>query len=198
MAAPTRTPSKTVEGTIVFTDIVGFTDFTATRGDAEALQLLAAQDRVVQAALPDGARVVKEIGDGLLLWFPDPVTALGSAFELHRGFEAESAATGLPLWIRVGMHHGTALQRGDDVIGHDVNVAARIVDVAAPGEVLVSDAVHARVDPGRCSRVLHGARTGRDEGHPPTHPALARHRLLTSSDRRPSRATAECCRRLRR
>jgi adenylate cyclase len=46
------------------------------------------------------------------------------------------------------MHHGRALRRGDDVIGHDVNVAARIVDVAAPGEVLVSDAVHARVDPG--------------------------------------------------
>jgi class 3 adenylate cyclase len=45
------------------------------------------------------------------------------------------------------MHHGSALQRGADVIGHDVNVAARIVDVAAPGEVLVSDAVHAGVDP---------------------------------------------------
>jgi adenylate cyclase len=147
MAASTRTPAKTVEGTIVFTDIVGFTDFTATRGDAEALQLLAAQDRVVQAALPEGARIVKEIGDGLLLWFPDPVTALCSAFELHRGFEAESAATGLPLWIRVGMHHGKALRRGEDVIGHDVNVAARIVDVAAPGEVLVSDAVQTRVDP---------------------------------------------------
>ena len=46
------------------------------------------------------------------------------------------------------MHHGTALQRGADVIGHDVNVASRIADVAAPGEVLVSDAVRAVVDPG--------------------------------------------------
>ena len=73
---------------------------------------------------------------------------LHSAFALHRGFEEESSATGLPLWIRVGMHHGTALQRGADVIGHDVNVASRIVDVAAPGEVLVSDAVRAEVDPG--------------------------------------------------
>jgi class 3 adenylate cyclase len=45
------------------------------------------------------------------------------------------------------MHHGRALQRGADVIGHDVNVAARIVDVAAPGEVLVSDAVQAGVNP---------------------------------------------------
>ena len=167
----------------MFTDIVGFTEFTATRGDAEALQLLAIQDRLVQAALPDGARIVKELGDGLLLWFPEPVGALHSAFELHRGFEAESEATGLPLWIRVGMHHGQALQRGDDVIGHDVNVASRIVDVAAPGEVLVSDAVHAGVDPERCSRLLHRARTRRDEGNPGAHPALARDRLLTSGDR---------------
>ena len=39
------------------------------------------------------------------------------------------------------MHHGHALPRGADLVGNDVNVAARIVDVAAPGEVLVSDAV---------------------------------------------------------
>lgn len=145
--APTRAPVTPVEGTVVFTDIVGFTDFTATRGDAEALQLLATQDRLVQSALPDGARIVKELGDGLMLWFPDPEAALRSAFALHSGFEAESWATGLPLWIRIGMHHGTALQRGADIIGHDVNVASRIVDVAAPGEVLVSDAVRAAVDP---------------------------------------------------
>lgn len=146
MVAATRRQSKPVEGTIVFTDIVGFTEFTATRGDAEALRLLATQDRLVQSALPEGARIVKELGDGLLMWFPDPAGALHSAFALHRGFEAESSSTGLPLWIRVGMHHGKALQRGADVIGHDVNVAARIVDVAAPGEVLVSDAVHAGVE----------------------------------------------------
>lgn len=131
----------------MFTDIVGFTEFTATRGDAEALQLLATQDRLVRSALPDAARVVKELGDGLLLWFPEPVAALHSAFALHRGFDAESSSSGLPLLIRVGMHHGTALPRGADVVGHDVNLAARIVDVAAPGEVLVSDTVRAGVGP---------------------------------------------------
>jgi adenylate cyclase len=136
-----------VEGTIVFTDIVGFTEFTASRGDDEALSLLATQDRLVDAALPDEARVVKELGDGLLLWFADPVTALHSAFALQSGFDEESSARGIPLWIRIGMHHGTALRRGDDLVGHDVNVAARIVDVAAPGEVLTSESVRATVDP---------------------------------------------------
>ena len=147
MAAPApRTPEGGVEGTIVFTDLVGFTEFTASRGDAEALQLLAVQDRVVRAELPTSARVVKELGDGLFLWFPQPGAALRCSFTLHRRLEEESATTGLPLWIRVGMHHGRALRRGDDLVGHDVNVAARIVDVAAPGEVLVSDTVRGEVE----------------------------------------------------
>jgi adenylate cyclase len=146
MAAPARPPGNGVEGTIVFTDLVGFTEFTSARGDAEALQLLATQDRIVRAELPDGARVVKEIGDGLFLWFAHPVAALECSLALHRRFDEESAATGLPLWIRVGIHHGRALPRGADLVGNDVNIAARIVDVAAPGEVLVSDTVRAGVD----------------------------------------------------
>jgi adenylate cyclase len=143
---PSGAAAGEVEGTIVFTDLVGFTEFTATRGDAEALQLLTAQERLVRSELPDAARVVKELGDGLFLWFPQPAAALHCSFTLHRRFDEESTATGLPLWIRVGMHHGRALRRGADLVGHDVNVAARIVDVAAPGEVLVSDTVRAGVD----------------------------------------------------
>jgi adenylate cyclase len=143
MAAPT---ANSVEGTIVFTDLVGFTEFTSARGDAEALELLAAQDRIVRAELPESARVVKEIGDGLFLWFPQPGGAVQCSLALHRRFDEESAVSGLPLWIRVGMHHGRALPRGDDLVGNDVNIASRIVDVAAPGEVLVSDTVRAEVD----------------------------------------------------
>jgi adenylate cyclase len=147
MAAPARPSADVVEGTIVFTDLVGFTEFTATRGDVEALQLLATQDRLVRAVLPGSARIVKELGDGLFLWFPEPEGALRCALDLRRVLEEESATTGLPLWIRVGMHHGHALQRGADLVGNDVNVASRIADVAAPGEVLVSDAVRSGVSP---------------------------------------------------
>jgi adenylate cyclase len=146
MAAAPKPVGDGVEGTIVFTDLVGFTEFTSARGDAEALLLLATQDRLVRAELPDAARLIKEIGDGLFLWFPGPLAALQCSLALHRRFDEESSATGLPLWIRVGMHHGRALPRGDDLVGNDVNIASRIVDVAAPGEVLVSDSVRSGVD----------------------------------------------------
>jgi class 3 adenylate cyclase len=53
----------------------------------------------------------------------------------------------MPLWIRVGMHAGVVRERGRDLVGHDVNVAARIVDVAGAGEVLVSDAVRRDAQP---------------------------------------------------
>ena len=135
-----------VEGTIAFTDIVGFTEFTATRGDTEALELLAVQERLARSVLPESARVVKELGDGLLLWFPETAPALRSALDLHRRFESESMAGGLPMWMRTGMHYGRALTRGRDLVGHDVNLTARIADVAGPGEVLVSDSVRVGVD----------------------------------------------------
>ena len=137
--------SEAPSGAVVFTDIVGFTEFTAEHGDHEALALLDRQERVVRETLPTGARVVKDLGDGLMLWFPEPVSALGACLALSERFEDE-AASDVPLWVRVGMHWGCPTRRGDDLVGHDVNLAARIVDVAGPGEVLVSEPVRELVD----------------------------------------------------
>jgi len=141
------TSTDVVTGVIVFTDLVGFTEFTALSGDDAALELLAAQSRLVDEVLPADARVVKELGDGLLLYFRDPAEAVLAGLDLQRTFEAESESTGMPLWIRVGMHAGVVRERGRDLVGHDVNVAARIVDVAGAGEVLVSDAVRRDAQP---------------------------------------------------
>ena len=142
----TTTVQQVVEGTVMFTDLVGFTEFTAVRGDAEAVELLARQEQLVVAALPSGARLVKELGDGLLLWFPDATSALRTALDLLPRFDAHSDVTGLPLWVRIGLHWGHQTVRRRDFVGHDVNVAARIVDVAGPGEVLLSEATRAELD----------------------------------------------------
>lgn len=128
-----------VTGTTAFTDIVGFTEFTAEEGDDRAYEVLGVQARVVERVLPEGSRLVKELGDGLMLWFPDASTAVHAALDLQLALVADAAtAEGFPLWVRIGMHAGSQRCRGEDLIGHDVNVAARVVDLAAPGEVLLS------------------------------------------------------------
>jgi adenylate cyclase len=126
------------EGAVAFTDIVGFTEYTATAGDEQALALLDTQAGIVSDRLPDGARVVKELGDGLMLWFPDAPPALDACLDIRDEFE-RAASDGAPLWVRMGMHWGCPTPRGDDLIGNDVNLAARIVDVAGPGELLISE-----------------------------------------------------------
>ena len=136
----TSAPPSVVSGAVLFTDLVGFTEFTAVQGDRGAVELLGRQEEIVDAAMPDGARLVKELGDGLLLWFPDADSALATALDLQAGFEAAADESGLPLWVRMGLHWGRQTRRRDDLVGHDVNLAARIVDVAGPGEVLLSDA----------------------------------------------------------
>lgn len=144
MIAPAPASPDTIEGAVLFTDIVGFTEFTALRGDSEALALLGHQEEIVTAALPEGARIVKELGDGLLLWFPDACTALETAIALQERFESESA-DGPPLWVRMGLHWGQQTRRRDDIVGHDVNVASRIVNHSGPGEVLLSAETVARI-----------------------------------------------------
>jgi class 3 adenylate cyclase len=135
-----------VAGAVVFTDIVGFTEFTEACGDEEAVALLGRQERLVRSALPDGSRVVKDLGDGLLLWFDDAAEAVGTCLDLQERFESDPADALSPLWVRIGLHWGSPVPRGDDLVGHDVNVAARIVDVAGPGEVLVSDAARTKAE----------------------------------------------------
>jgi len=141
MSAPAATAIEVLTGAVAFTDICGFTEFTAVRGDADAVRLLAAQDDVVRSRLPDGARIVKSTGDGLLLWFPDGLSALTSALAFQDGFAIEEAGSELPLWVRIGVHWGAQTRRGDDLIGHDVNIAARVVDIAGPSEVVVTEAL---------------------------------------------------------
>jgi len=149
-------------GAIVFTDIVGFTALTDAHGDDVALVLLERQEQMVRAALPASARVVKELGDGLLLWFEDPFEAVDTCLRLQRDFDAVNAAADatdadgnvpdgdasagdVPLWVRMGAHWGCPRRRGDDIVGRDVNLAARIVDLAGPGEVLCSEVTAAAI-----------------------------------------------------
>ena len=81
---------------------------------------------------------MKELGDGLILWFPDPCVAIEPCLVLLDEYEEVSDESLIPLWVRMGEHWGAQTVRRDDLIGHDVNLASRISDLADAGELMVS------------------------------------------------------------
>lgn len=128
------------EVTVVFTDLEGFTPFTAEHGDAAAIALLDAHHRTVGPVVRGrGGRIVKRLGDGLMLTFPEPEAAVLAALEL-----VDVAPE--PLRLRAGLHRGEAVVTRDDVLGHIVNVAARVTETGSGGEVVVTEAVQAATD----------------------------------------------------
>jgi len=134
-----------VEGVVGFSDIVGFTEFTAEQGDERALRVLDTNQSITSQNLGPKDRIVKELGDGLLLWFEDPCAALAAAVAMQDDLAKAAAESGAPLWVRIGLHWGCPTERGDDLIGHDVNLASRVSDQAGPGEILITEALANRV-----------------------------------------------------
>ena len=127
--------------TVMFTDLEGFTRFTASEGDEVAAQLIVEQQKVMGPVVRSrGGRIVKHLGDGLMLTFPAPEAALLAALELVELIDE-------PLRLRAGLHLGEAVVTRDDVVGHVVNVAARITEVAKGSEVVASVDVREAVAP---------------------------------------------------
>jgi class 3 adenylate cyclase len=122
-----------VDLAIAFTDLADFTAFTEAEGDDAASRLLIAHHCESAAIVRGrGGRVVRWLGDGLMLAFPSPEAAVLACFEL-----AECA----PLRLRAGVHRGTVLAAGDDVVGRVVNIASRAAASANGGELVVTDVV---------------------------------------------------------
>lgn len=137
MATTPPVATGVVPGVVAFTDIVGFTEFTAIQGDEQALRLLERHEELLGCVLPPEARIVKNLGDGFLVWFPEPQPAVDALVRFQERLEKDDDTWLLA--VRVGAHFGAPLDRHGDLVGHDVNVASRILDVAGPGEVLVSE-----------------------------------------------------------
>ena len=121
--------------TFVFADIAGFTALTEAHGDEQAANLVADFSQAVAAELPASAGTrVKTIGDALMLRIPRVEDAIHFGLRLTHEL---MAGHGSPA-VRVGLHHGTAVERDGDYFGSTVNLAARISALAVGGEVLVS------------------------------------------------------------
>jgi adenylate cyclase len=121
--------------TFVFADIAGFTALTEAHGDEQAAALVADFCTAVHGQLQEfGATHVKSIGDAVMLRVAEPADAVRLA--LHVVHELMSGH-GTPA-IRVGLHHGSYIERDGDCFGAAVNLAARVSGQAVGGEVLLT------------------------------------------------------------
>jgi adenylate cyclase len=126
---------------ILFTDLVGFSDWALEAGDDAALELLREVGRTVDPTIKDReGRIVKRLGDGVMAVFDDAGLAVDAALESTRAVR-EIEVNGYRPELRGGIHFGKPRKLGSDYFGVDVNVAARVAAAAGPGEVLISEAV---------------------------------------------------------
>jgi class 3 adenylate cyclase len=124
--------------TIAFFDLEGFTTFASRRERDEVRGLIFAFHGLVREQVErHGGFEVKQMGDGFMLAFSSPARAVTCASDMQRAMENPLAPS---IRLRVGINSGDAIREGNDFFGHTVNVASRITNRAAGGQVLVSEA----------------------------------------------------------
>jgi adenylate cyclase len=117
---------------IAFADLAGYTRLTEEEGDLQAVDAVERFVEAVETTLPDEARVIKTIGDEVMVVGSDAATLTDWAVGFQRLVQSERP---LP---RIGIHSGVALYRDGDYYGRDVNIASRVAARSAGGEVLVT------------------------------------------------------------
>jgi adenylate cyclase len=119
---------------LAFCDLAGYTRFTEEEGEEEALSFVERFIESVVDTLPDDARVVKTIGDEVMIVGQDVRAVVDWAVGFQRLFDERPAS-------RIGIHQGPVIYRDGDYFGRDVNLTSRVVARARGSEVLVTDSV---------------------------------------------------------
>ncbi|MFC3965092.1 adenylate/guanylate cyclase domain-containing protein [Nocardia jiangsuensis] len=130
---------------IAFSDIEGSTALNERLGDRAFVRLLARHERLVgKQVAAHGGHVVKSQGDGFMIAFAEAGQAVRCGLDIQaalaRGTETEERVR-----VRIGIHTGRSVRRGDDLFGRNVALAARVAGAARGAEVLVSAAVRDEV-----------------------------------------------------
>ena len=140
--------------TVAFADLAGYTRLADEHGDEQAVSAVERFVENVEATLPTDARVIKTLGDEVMIVGSNPSSLADWAVELQDHSSPEGPAP------RIGIHHGEAIYRDGDYYGGEVNRAARVVARALGGEVLMTRSVVDALSPAAGLRVrLLGAVT---------------------------------------
>jgi adenylate cyclase len=126
-----------------FVDLVRFAAITEQVADDELERLIDRFEEVAHDAITEGGgRIIKMIGDAVMYVADDPVNAVAVALNLVDAYSDDELVPP----ARAGLAYGTALAREGDYYGPIVNLAARIVDIARPSKVVISDDLHTAIE----------------------------------------------------
>jgi class 3 adenylate cyclase len=121
----------TVEVTVLFVDLVRFTSLTSVHGDQAAADAATTLYEITRKALDEHGRLVKTLGDGVLITTSSPASGLRCAANIIERLHEHAAG----LDARCGADHGTVINKSGDIFGVSVNLAARAATRAAPGTI---------------------------------------------------------------
>lgn len=131
---------------IVFSDIEGSTELNETLGDSGFVKLLERHNKLIHNRVDGhGGHVVKTQGDGFMIAFADPQQAVLCSIAVQQALHDDTQRW-QAIRVRIGIHMGSSVRRGDDLFGRNVAMAARVADQADGGEILISDSVRDAID----------------------------------------------------
>lgn len=140
--ADETTPDRENIRTVGFADMVGFTRIVSRLSEPELRRLVERFERIASDTIASyGGHLVKTIGDGVLFSAHDPHDTAGIALTLIDSLTVDPEVPSL----RVGLAMGPVLLRQGDLYGTPVNLAARLLEVARPGSVVVDERIAARL-----------------------------------------------------
>jgi len=127
---------------LLFSDLRGFTTYTAREGDRAAYQLTQQHEGILRERVDEYGILVKSLGDGVMAAFETPSDAVRSAVAIQRAIrERNYESPEDPIDIGIGISSGRPVMTDIDFIGHAVNLAQRLSGLAKGGQILVTERV---------------------------------------------------------
>lgn len=146
------------EVTVMFTDLVSFSSWSLTAGDEATLDLLRKVAKAIEPPIAErGGHVVKRMGDGVMAVFGSADRAVQAAVVARRNLARISVGSYRPR-MRIGLHTGSPREIGGDWLGVDVTIAARVMEAAGNGRMMISQTTLAALEPETLAELGHTVR----------------------------------------
>jgi class 3 adenylate cyclase len=126
---------------VMFTDIKGYSRIMS-EDEPAALKMLGEHNQIMDSVIEaHGGRLVKNLGDSYMVIFDQADSAVKCGLHALTKISARNRKSDVPVEIRLGVHEGSMLERGGDFFGDNVNIAARLEQLAKPMTIAVSEQI---------------------------------------------------------